>query len=80
MYLRVVGAVEVLAVDAGLAARHVAADDEVRAAVVLADDHVLDGLAGARHVHGVGQVRPRDARVLRLLLQDLRVTGRGGGV
>lgn len=28
------------------------------AAVILAHDHVLDGLARARHVHGVRQVRP----------------------
>ena len=38
--------VEVVPRHAALAAGHVAADDEVRAAVVLADDHVLDGLPG----------------------------------
>lgn len=46
-------------------------DDEVGASVVLADHHVLEGLAGAGHVHRVGQVGPVDARVLRLLLQHL---------
>mmetsp|Transcript_16062 Transcript_16062/g.39988 ORF Transcript_16062/g.39988 Transcript_16062/m.39988 type:complete len:408 (+) Transcript_16062:224-1447(+) len=69
--LRVVRAVEILASERGLGARHVAADDEVRAAVVLADDHVLDGLTGARHVHGVGQVRPAQARVVGLRLEHL---------
>ena len=61
--LGLVGAVEILAGQGGFAARHVAADDEVAAAVVLADDHVLQGLPGAGHVHGVGQVGPADARV-----------------
>jgi hypothetical protein len=31
----------------------------------------LDGLAGPRHVHGVGQVRPAQLRVGHLLLQHL---------
>ena len=35
----------------------------MRAAVVLAQQHVLDGLTGASHVHGVGQVRPERKRV-----------------
>mmetsp|Transcript_19342 Transcript_19342/g.43698 ORF Transcript_19342/g.43698 Transcript_19342/m.43698 type:complete len:458 (-) Transcript_19342:75-1448(-) len=90
--LGIVCAVEVLAIEAGLAAGHVSADDEVRAAVVLADDHVLHRLAGARHVHRVGQVGPVDAGVLRLLLQHLiglvpyhagdvvRLGGAAGGV
>ena len=43
----------------------------MRRTVVLADDHVLDGLARAGHVHGVGQVGPAQARVVHLLLQHL---------
>ena len=69
--LGVVGAVEVLAVDGGLGPRHVAADDEVGAPVVLADDHVLDSLAGTGHVHGVREVRPPDGGVVHLLGEHL---------
>jgi len=39
--------------------------------IVLADDHVLNGLAGSSHVHGVGQVCPADGGVTDLLLQNL---------
>ncbi len=39
--------------------------------VVLADDHVLDGLTWAGHVHGVGQVRPAQAGVVGLRLEHL---------
>jgi hypothetical protein len=42
--LRVVRPVEVLAAEAGLAARHVAADNEVRRAVVAPHNHVLQAL------------------------------------
>merc|ERR1711963_789698 len=62
--LGVVSAVEVVARDGALRARHVAADDEVRGAVILADDHVLDRLAGAGHLHAVRKVRPPKHRVL----------------
>jgi len=55
------GAVEVISRHRRLGARHVAADDEVGAAEVLADHHVVDGLARAGHVHGVGQVGPAGA-------------------
>mmetsp|Transcript_165 Transcript_165/g.572 ORF Transcript_165/g.572 Transcript_165/m.572 type:complete len:255 (-) Transcript_165:616-1380(-) len=64
--LRVVRAVKVLAVDGGFAPRHVPADDEVRAPEVLADDHVLDRLSRARHVHAVRKVRPPNLRVVHL--------------
>ena len=57
-HLRVVRAVEVLPRERALGPGHVAPDDEVRAPVVAADEHVLDGLAGARHVHRVRKVRP----------------------
>mmetsp|Transcript_7158 Transcript_7158/g.25944 ORF Transcript_7158/g.25944 Transcript_7158/m.25944 type:complete len:411 (-) Transcript_7158:345-1577(-) len=69
--LGVVGAVKVLAIQAGLAAGHVPADDEVGAPVVLPDDHVLDGLPGSGHVHRVGQVGPVHLWVRGLLLEDL---------
>ena len=69
--LGVVGPVEVLAGDGGLGTGHVTTDDEVGAAEVLADHYVLDGLAGAGHVHGVGQVLPPGAVVVGLLLEDL---------
>lgn len=39
--------------------------------VVLADDHVLNGLPGSCHVHGVGQVCPADGRVVDFLLEHL---------
>lgn len=39
--------------------------------VIFADDHVLDGFTGPGHVHGVGQVRPAQARVVDLVLQHL---------
>ena len=64
--LGLVGAVEVVAAEARLTAGHVAANDEVGAAVVLADDHVLERLARTRHVHRVGQVGPADAGVVHL--------------
>mmetsp|Transcript_4775 Transcript_4775/g.10448 ORF Transcript_4775/g.10448 Transcript_4775/m.10448 type:complete len:367 (-) Transcript_4775:276-1376(-) len=60
--LRLEGAVEVLASDRRLGASHVTANDEVCAAEVLADHHVVDRLARASHVHGVRQVGP--ARLL----------------
>jgi hypothetical protein len=55
--LRIVRAVEVDAL--GVLARTgvVTADNEVGGAVVLADDGVPDGLAGAAHAHGQGQQR-----------------------
>lgn len=53
--LRVVGAVVVLAVLVLAGAGVVAADNEVRRAVVLADDGVPKGLAGTAHAHGQGQ-------------------------
>ena len=64
--LGLVWTVEVVATDRRLAARHVAADDEMGTAVVLADDHVLQRLAGASHVHRVGQVGPANAGVVHL--------------
>ena len=69
--LCVIGAVEVVSRERALAASHVSPDDEVRAAIVLPDDHVLDGLTRTRHVHGVGQVGPEGARILGLFLQHL---------
>merc|ERR1711904_404632 len=69
--LGVVGAVEVLSVQAGLASGHVSSDDEVGASVVLPDDHVLDRLPRTRHVHAVRQVGPVDLWVGGLLLEHL---------
>ena len=43
----------------------------VACTVVAADDHVLDGLPGAGHVHAVGQVGPPQARVVHFLLEHL---------
>ena len=63
--LGVVRAVERLAVAVVARAGVVAADDEVRAAVVLADDGVPDGLARAAHAH-----RERQQRERRRLLRD----------
>mmetsp|Transcript_87061 Transcript_87061/g.173898 ORF Transcript_87061/g.173898 Transcript_87061/m.173898 type:complete len:413 (-) Transcript_87061:117-1355(-) len=78
------GAVEVLAVDRRLGTSHVAADDEVRAAEVFADEHVLDRLARASHMHRVRQVGPLRALagggVLGLLDEDLvRLVADGAG-
>mmetsp|Transcript_36694 Transcript_36694/g.87831 ORF Transcript_36694/g.87831 Transcript_36694/m.87831 type:complete len:703 (+) Transcript_36694:325-2433(+) len=67
--LGIIGAIEVISSDGALGAGHVAADDEVGGPEVLADDHVLDGLARARHLHGVRQVRPGDV-ILRHLLGE----------
>lgn len=53
--LGVVGAVEVDPLGVLAGAGVVTADDEVRGAVVLADDGVPDGLAGAAHAHGEGE-------------------------
>ena len=57
--LRVVWAVERLAVRVVPGARVVAPDDEVRAAVVLANDRVPDGLARSAHPHGEVEERER---------------------
>ena len=67
--LSFVRTVEVFAVQGRLGASHVAANDEVRAAVVFADHHVVNGFAWAGHVHGVRQVVPHGARVLGLGLE-----------
>ena len=64
---RVEGPVEVLSGAVGARAGVVAAEDEVRHAVVLADEAVPDGLARAAHVHGEREhadVRGQDGRVL----------------
>ena len=53
-FLRVVGAVEWFAVGVLARAGVVAADDEVGAAVVLANEGVPDGFARAAHAHGEG--------------------------
>ena len=45
MCLGIEGAVEVLGGEGALCASHVTTNDEVSCAKVLADDHVLDGLA-----------------------------------
>mmetsp|Transcript_68161 Transcript_68161/g.120314 ORF Transcript_68161/g.120314 Transcript_68161/m.120314 type:complete len:257 (-) Transcript_68161:1180-1950(-) len=66
--LCVVGTIEVFAVDGALGACHVTTDDEVSGSVVLADDHVLDSLARACHLHAVRQVGPSEHWVLLLSL------------
>ncbi|KFY70136.1 hypothetical protein V498_10389 [Pseudogymnoascus sp. VKM F-4517 (FW-2822)] len=53
--LRIVGTVELNARAVLAGAGVVAADDEVRRAMVLADDGVPDGLAGTAHAHGEGE-------------------------
>eukprot|EP00420_Gonyaulax_spinifera_P001325 CAMPEP_0197944002 /NCGR_PEP_ID=MMETSP1439-20131203/125194_1 /TAXON_ID=66791 /ORGANISM="Gonyaulax spinifera, Strain CCMP409" /LENGTH=317 /DNA_ID=CAMNT_0043567257 /DNA_START=62 /DNA_END=1014 /DNA_ORIENTATION=+ len=74
--LRVVGPVEVVARDGALRARHVAADDEVRGAVVLTDDHVLDRLTRPCHLHAVREVRPPEHGILLFSLLAERLVGR----
>mmetsp|Transcript_5158 Transcript_5158/g.12805 ORF Transcript_5158/g.12805 Transcript_5158/m.12805 type:complete len:257 (-) Transcript_5158:1396-2166(-) len=73
--LGVVWAVEVVRGDGALRARHVPPDDEVRRAIVLPDDHVLDRLARPRHFHAVGQIRPAEHGELLLGLLSERLVG-----
>ena len=70
--LRVVRAVERLAVAVVAGTGVVAADDEVRAAVVLADDRVPHGLARAAHAHRERQQAQR-RRLLGIGLQQVLV-------
>ena len=68
--LGVVRAVKVFSVEGRLGTSHIATDDEVRAAVVLTNDHVLNSFARTRHVHGVREVGPANLRVLHLFRED----------
>ncbi len=77
--LGVVGAVERLAVRVVAGTGVVAADDEVRAAVVLADDGVPHGLAGAGHAHGQVQQRERGG-LLGVGLEHVLVAAHAGVV
>eukprot|EP00967_Tisochrysis_lutea_P119409 scaffold194843_cov17-Tisochrysis_lutea.AAC.3 len=49
--------------------------------IVLADDHVLDGFAGASHVHGVGQLLPEYLHESRIAeaLRDSNFNPQRGG-
>ena len=67
--LGIVRAVERLAALVLAGAGVVAADDEVRAAVVLADDRVPDGFARAAHSHRERQEREH-GRVLRVVRHE----------
>lgn len=78
--LSVVGAVVVLTGDGALGASHVAADNEVDTvavillAVVLANDHVLEGFTGSGHLHRVREVGEGDLVVaLELVLLEGQV-------
>ena len=68
--LGIVCSIVVFAGDTGLGSSHITSDDEVGAAEVLSDDHVLNGFTRSGHVHGVWKVFPEDARVGGFLLQD----------
>ncbi len=70
--LRFVGAIEGFALRVLAGAGMVPPDDEMRAAVVLADDGVPEGLARARHAHGKVQQRERRG-LFRVLLQHVLV-------
>mmetsp|Transcript_21426 Transcript_21426/g.36564 ORF Transcript_21426/g.36564 Transcript_21426/m.36564 type:complete len:204 (-) Transcript_21426:12-623(-) len=67
--LSIVSTIEVVACEGALGAGHIATNDEVGAPIVLADDHMLDGLTRAGHVHGVGEVGPAQAGVVHLGLE-----------
>ena len=77
--LGVVGAVERLALRVVAGAGMVAADDEVGAAVVLADERVPDRLARAAHAHRERQQRELD-RPLRILGEQRLVAAHAGVV
>jgi len=66
-----VGTVVIISGDGGLGSGHVTSDDEMGASEILADHHVLDGLTGSGHVHGVRKVFPEHAVVLGFFLKDL---------
>mmetsp|Transcript_32661 Transcript_32661/g.77481 ORF Transcript_32661/g.77481 Transcript_32661/m.77481 type:complete len:241 (-) Transcript_32661:357-1079(-) len=68
--LSVIRPIEVLPGQRGLAACHVPANDEMGAPIVFPNDHVLDRLTRAGHVHGVGEVCPTDRGVVQLLGKD----------
>jgi hypothetical protein len=76
-FLRFVGAVERLAVGVFARSGVVAANDEVRAAIVLADQRVPDRFTRAAHAHGQRQQRKllRSLRILRT--QQLVATDAG---
>ena len=74
-----VGAVERLARAVVAGAGMVAADDQVGAAVVLADDRVPDRLARAGHAHGERQQAQRRG-LLGIVLQQLLVAAHAGEV
>ena len=78
-FLGIVGTVERLALGVVAGAGMIAADDEVRAAVVLADDGVPDGLARTGHAHGQVQQRQRRG-LLRVLLEHVLVAAHAGVV
>mmetsp|Transcript_9704 Transcript_9704/g.58842 ORF Transcript_9704/g.58842 Transcript_9704/m.58842 type:complete len:258 (+) Transcript_9704:1592-2365(+) len=69
--LCIVSTIEVLTGKARLAASHVAADDEMGATVVFADNHMLNGFPRTGHVHGVGKICPAHLGVVHFLLKDL---------
>mmetsp|Transcript_25471 Transcript_25471/g.53020 ORF Transcript_25471/g.53020 Transcript_25471/m.53020 type:complete len:275 (-) Transcript_25471:91-915(-) len=61
--LGVVGTIEIFARDTGFGSGHVTSNNEMCASKVLSDNHVLNGLTGSGHVHGIRQVLPLDTRV-----------------
>mmetsp|Transcript_10450 Transcript_10450/g.25254 ORF Transcript_10450/g.25254 Transcript_10450/m.25254 type:complete len:426 (-) Transcript_10450:33-1310(-) len=69
--LGVVGTIVILSGDGGLGSGHITSDDEVSAAEVLTDDHVLDGFTWSGHVHGVWKVFPEDTWVGGFFLENL---------
>ena len=68
--LRVKCTIVVLSSDTGLGSSHITSDNEMCAAKVLSDDHMLDRLTWSSHVHRVWQVFPEDTWVGRFLLQN----------
>lgn len=69
--VRFVRPVVVFACDGRLCACHVATDDEMGCAEVLADDHVLQHLPRPSHFHRVRKVCPNEVGVLDLVLEGL---------
>ena len=78
-FLRLVRAVERLAVGILARAGVVAADNEVRAAVILADQRVPDGLARSAHAHRQRQQRELH-RSLRIFRQQQLIAAHAGEV
>jgi len=69
--LGIIGTVVVLSGDGGFGSSHITSYNEMCASEILTDHHVLDGLTGSGHVHGVRKVLPEGTGILGLLLEYL---------